>query len=502
MWAGSSPDGWRTLVLLVALARLARAARLLCLAPLAGVVLLSCTDLNSLVEPPLEIQSRPDQHNEVLPNGVEIHLSFDRSMDPASVDELFRIYLAGTQVSGNMRSSGANNQSYSFDPAQDWEPLRRYELALTGYLRDAESNLHRVDYRRAFSFGGKATGPVRLLESYPTPGQTVPPEAEIRLRFSEAMDAALFERAMSLEPAAVTTSTWSPDLHEVLVVPEQSLERNAVYTLRVGNGLRSEAGRSMAEPVELVFLVSDNAELPSVRDLYLAVDEPGTGYPLLSPGLDGMMYNDLIAVRWNVPMDPAATEAATRLEPGASLEFFWPEPELMLVRPRTRLEPAAEYRLRLANTARSAAGLQPAAPYSQTFSTAADTQSLVEWSDSYGAVLAQEALVSGLVLTHELLEHHDEFSVTLVFSASLATGAEREQLINSVRLISLVPNDAPRPVLISAYWSGDRSVSLRYRNLGAGSIDTPYVYLWSLPAGWGGSRYETEELRVLLELYR
>jgi len=472
------------------------------LAKLAVLAVLGCTDLSSVIEPPLKINSRPSQHNEVLPDGSQIQLLFDRNMDPASVDELFRIRQASTQVPGAIKAEGSHGRLYLFEPSHDWEPLRRYELVLSGKLRDAKGGQHRVEYRRAFSFGGVAAGPLRLLESYPAPGETVPPESGIRLSFSEAMDPALFERAMSLSPAVATTSTWSPDLHEVLVAPEQPLERNTVYTLRVEEGLRSGSGRSMAEPVELVFLVGDAAQRPSVSELYLALDEPSVGYPFLSPALDGMSYGDVVAVRWNVPMEAGATEAATRLEPGVSLEFLWPAPELMLLRPRARLEPAAEYRLRIAGTVRSATGLQAATPYEQAFTTAPDSQSVIEWSNSYGAVLGQDALIPGLVLQQEVLEHHGELSVSLHFSASFRDEAEREQLLSAVRFLSLVPSGAPRPVLISAQWANDRSVSLGYRNLGAGSIDAPYRYLWTLPAGWGGGGSLTEELRVLLELYR
>jgi len=463
---------------------------------------LGCIDLSAVVEPPLEIRSRPAEHDEVLPAGSPIELSFDRSMDAISVHEVFRIRESGSEVAGVLNAQNSDSRSYVFEPAQAWEPRRRYELVLSGYLSDAEGGTHRVDHRRAFSFGGSAAGPLRLLESYPVAGQGVPPEAEVQLRFSEAVDTAAFERAMSLSPAVVTTSTWSPDLTKVVVRPEQPLERTTVYTLRIADSLQSVDGRSLAEPLELAFVVGDDAEMPLVQELYLAVDAPLLGYPVLSSSLDDMRYGDVIAVRWNVAMEASPTEAATRIEPRVSLEFLWPEPDLMLIRPRTRLEPASEYRLRLSGSVRSAAGLQAAAAYEHAFFTASDTQAVTEWSNSYGAVLNQDELLPGLVLQHEVLDHHDELSLSLLFAAAFRDEAEREHLLSSVRFVSLLPSSAPPPVLFSAHWSDDQSLSLGYRNLGAGTIDAPYRYLWSLPKGWGGSRYATEELRVVLELYR
>ncbi|TVR88841.1 MAG: hypothetical protein EA428_11295 [Spirochaetaceae bacterium] len=477
-------------------------ARQLLILMLACVTVFSCTDMGAVLEPALQIRSHPSRHNEVLTDGAQIQLSFDRTMDPTSVDESFRIRESGSAVAGVLHTHNAHGQSYIFEPAEDWEPRRRYELILSGHVRDVGGGLHRVDHRRAFSFGGGAEGPLRLLESFPAAGQSVAPEAEIRLRFSEAMDAAVFERSLRIEPAAVTTSTWSPELVEVVLTPERPLTRNTIYTLRLENSLRSLDGRSLAEPVELVFVVGDDAPVPLVEELYLALDEPSVGYPVLGATLEGMSYGDVVAVRWNAPMEAGPTEAATRMEPNVPLEFLWPDTNLMLIRPRARLEPGAQYRLRLAATARSVAGLQPAAPYEQAFHTAPDLQVVTEWSSSYGAVLSQDELVPGLILSHEVLEHHDEFSVSLLFAAPFRDEAEREHLLNSVRFVSLLPSSAPRPVLYSVDWSDERRVSLGYRNLGAGTEAAPYRYLWSLSRGWGGSRYSTDELRVMLELYR
>ena len=491
MWPDSGPTRQRSPF----------AHRLLMLT-LACVAAAGCTDLTPLLEPALEIRSLPSRHNEVLADDAQIQLSFDRRMDPTSVDESFRIRESGGAVAGVLRAQHAHGASYVFEPAGSWEPRRRYELVLSGYVRDAEGGAHRVDHRRAFSFGGGAAGPVRLLESFPTAGQSMLPDADIRLRFSTAVDTAVFERSLRLEPATVTTSTWSPEMDVVVLTPERPFSRNTIYTLRLEKSLRSVDGRSLAEPVELVFMIADDAEMPLVEELYLALDEPSVGYTALGPTLDGMSYGDVVAVRWNVAMEAGPTEAATRMEPNVPLEFLWPEANLMIVRPRTRLEPAAQYRLRLAATVRSAAGLQAAAPLEHSFHTAPDMQMVEEWSSSYGAVLSQDELVPGVILSHEVLEHHDEFSVSVLFGAPFRDEAEREHLLNSVRFVPLLPSSAPRPVLYRADWSDDRRVSLGYRNLGAGTAAEPYLYVWSLSRGWGGSRYTTNELRVMLELYR
>ncbi|MEJ2748571.1 MAG: Ig-like domain-containing protein, partial [Anaerolineae bacterium] len=67
--------------------------------------------------------------------------------------------------------------------------------------------------------------------------------------------------------------------------------------------------------------------------------------------------NGAITIRFDQPMDQESVEAAFELEPAASGSFSWPRPDTVIFTPRSELKRQQSYKLRLAETAKSANGM-------------------------------------------------------------------------------------------------------------------------------------------------
>ncbi len=77
----------------------------------------------------------------------------------------------------------------------------------------------------------------------------------------------------------------------------------------------------------------------------------------------------LITIRFDQPMERRRTEDAFSIEPSVNGSFIWQDVRTLLFRPRASLSVGTEYRVRIAESARSLAGTTLAAPLEFTFTT-------------------------------------------------------------------------------------------------------------------------------------
>lgn len=83
---------------------------------------------------------------------------------------------------------------------------------------------------------------------------------------------------------------------------------------------------------------------------------PQVVYTSPAPGEETTL-DGAITIRFDQPMNQESVEAAFELEPAAGGSFSWPRPDTVIFTPRSNLERQQSYKLRIAETARSANGM-------------------------------------------------------------------------------------------------------------------------------------------------
>ena len=177
------------------------------------------------------------------------------------------------------------------------------------------------------------------------------PQAPIKLHFNYALNRGSAEKALQFEPPIAGKLTWSNDNTVVTFQPDGRLPASADYTIAFGGGLRSLEGDELPTPPPVQFT---------------------TPPPILSktPAGDAANPASPIEVRFDRPMDEAATEAAFYIAPPTAGDFEWRETTLLFRPADGYLVENTAYTVTIKPEAAGADG-EPilVEPYSWTFKT-------------------------------------------------------------------------------------------------------------------------------------
>ncbi|MEW5988505.1 MAG: Ig-like domain-containing protein, partial [Chloroflexota bacterium] len=115
-----------------------------------------------------------------------------------------------------------------------------YQMTVAAGLEDVTGGLLENDYTWSFT-----TLRPSVVTFEPVDGTTLfIPTNPLTITFNMPMDAASTEAAITLEPAASVTFTWSEDGRQVRLTPDPLLELGTLYRLVVGQSARSANGQA------------------------------------------------------------------------------------------------------------------------------------------------------------------------------------------------------------------------------------------------------------------
>ena len=163
------------------------------------------------------------------------------------------------------------------------------------------------------------------------------PEQPVRIRFNYALEPERFEQVVALDPPLTGTFSWNEERTEVSFTPVGRLPAGREYTLTFGGPLHDAAGAILAVPAPLSFT---------------------TPPPILLNGPEGENVNPAttVRIRFDRPMDEAATAAAFRLEPEVPGEIVWEETTLVFRPESGYFDERTGYRVQLGLDAAGADG--------------------------------------------------------------------------------------------------------------------------------------------------
>lgn len=224
----------------------------------------------------------------------------------------------------------------------------------------------------ASTVDGRAPGvlAVRLTQPIPDDDRLALVTTSVEIVFSEAVDPASAEDAVSITPEVATAASWSGTT--LTITPVEPLALDTEYLVTIEPGIRDRAGNPMTEtPPAFAFA--------TVGRPTLAGSEPADGdvdVPLDAP----------ITLTFSTLMDTASVEAALRIEPEVDYALVW-SGRLLTIEPATVLEPDTDYRVTLTDDATDIAGVplhQPAAVTFRTEAAGLEIETIVPKADADG----------------------------------------------------------------------------------------------------------------------
>ncbi|MCI0393317.1 MAG: Ig-like domain-containing protein [Chloroflexi bacterium] len=225
-----------------------------------------------------------------------IKLSFNKVMDRASVADALRVQ---PTVDYELAWQGQNLQ---ITVAEALAFNTTYNFTLDSAATDQDG----LSLARPYEWSYRLAGLVDLVTG-PTNNA---PDRPITVYFNYAVDTAGAADALSLEPAAAGQWTWDEGGRAAIFTPAGKLEANTRYTISFSGPLVDASGDSFPLPAPLVYTTP-----PSILSA--------------RPGGETAHPASAIEIRFDRPMDEAATEAAFQLAPETPGSFEWRETTLV-----------------------------------------------------------------------------------------------------------------------------------------------------------------------------
>lgn len=206
------------------------------------------------------------------------------------------------------------------------------------------------------------TTPPTVVATTPAPSATgVSTNTAISVTFSEEMNTASVDAAISISPAASGIVSWDAS-GTLRSVQAKGLAANTQYTLTVGVGAKDAAGNALAAPYVVTFTTGAAPD----------VIAPSVASSLPAAGETGVARTANIRVTFSEPMDKAATQAAFAITVPAGFgagTFSWSaDGTTMTFNPAGTFSYGGQVSWRVTNAATDLAGNALSAQVSRSFS--------------------------------------------------------------------------------------------------------------------------------------
>jgi uncharacterized protein YfaS (alpha-2-macroglobulin family) len=273
-----------------------------------------------------------------------ITVRFDQPMDQDSVEDAFSITRADGESPLDGLYEWPRPDTLIFTPEDTLERHQRYNVQIDE-TAEAESGR---PVQESYSLQVETVGFLEVSQTIPEDGaDDVQTDAVITVMFNRPVvplvgsgQQADLPQPLTFQPAVEGTGEWtSTSIYRF--TPAEPLAGATQYQVTVEAGLEDTTGGLLAEAFNWRFTTLR----PDVVET-----SPDAGAVDVNP-------TQPISVTFNMPMDPASTEAAISLDPAISAAFAWTADGRQVgVIPETRLQLGTEYRLTIADSARSANG--------------------------------------------------------------------------------------------------------------------------------------------------
>ncbi len=452
------------------------------------------------------VQTYPERHGQVLREGESISATFSLAVDETAAADLIRVSRADGAVPGSVDWNG---RTATFVPELPLERRTPYRLEIDGELPDRSGRRHPISVHVRFFFESSAGLGLFLDRATPQPGNAIGTRDAVMLQFSQPLDRDSFTETFTVSPATPHELSWAPDASAVTITPEDRWQHFQRYRFSVSDRLRSEDGQLVAERLDLLYHVQEDAAAPRLLTVTPAVRSWPLRFPSAPdhhppPAHEPLLvgFEDAIRIEFSKPMDHARTAAAVRLTPVTALERIWISEDTLVLIPLPEWESEIEYELTVTNGAADRFGNTLADSLTYRFTRAAGRLEVIEITGGSGGTAFRRTppYHEHEALTIDVGHAPHEHRFRLRFSQPFRDDRVRRLTQELVRLYPLLPASLAPPVRTGTVWSTDSDLTVTYSGVSPGTETDPHYFLLTLPAGVSSSLGGTlqEDLRLLL----
>ncbi len=284
---------------------------------------------------------------------VPFEVQFTKPMNEASVETALTI-----QPKVDVRQQwDATSQVLSIVPTSHWEHDTNYLVEITNKATDQEGLNLATEIHTSFQSGSLTTG---TLSATLVVEDLVAPNSAFQLTFTRPVKLSTVVTRLSISPAVEVTIAGDDPTDAASQVftmtPKQALASDQAYVVSMAGGGTDSSGAAL-QPVAP--LQVQTMETPAVIKF-----RPQSGAITLDT-------NQPVSVRFTVPMDTKATQAAFSVTVGGRAvagTLYWAEGDTVLVlTPRNSFKVGSTVLARVSTAARSSTGLHIAKAASATF---------------------------------------------------------------------------------------------------------------------------------------
>lgn len=300
-----------------------------------------------------------------------IKITFDRDMDPSSVEDSFSLLNADLEpVSGDISWDDARTLTFTAD--ERWIPSSEYQATISSEAKAADGATLLDDVRIRFF----TIDDLGVTDFFPVDGaETVDIQSAITVVFNHPIVPLTVSSAneklpqpIKITPAVKGKGEWvSSSVY--IFEPEESLKSSTRYEVRVEAGLQDVSGN----PLGASYVSTFTTQSPIIDSAY-SQNGIGLDYNGDTPNI---LLDEALTVRFNIgtPMDHESVEEATTIvnkETGGKvpLKFKWNEEgNVLTISPVGMYDIQSFYRLSIDKSAQAQDGGQLGSTWTINFAT-------------------------------------------------------------------------------------------------------------------------------------
>ncbi|MCH8075976.1 MAG: Ig-like domain-containing protein, partial [SAR324 cluster bacterium] len=198
--------------------------------------------LPPLAEPPKVTGSSPNQGAADVPVSSLVSITFSKPMDQGATEAAFNL---SPTTAGALSWSG-DSTVLTFTPSSDLSENTAHGVIVSTDAKDTEGIPLQNEFTLEFTTGSAPdTIAPSVVGTVPADQSTnVSVDTSITVTFSEAMNTASAEAALTVAPALSGTFSWSGDNSVMTFVPGQSLSYSQTYSVTVASSAADTSGNT------------------------------------------------------------------------------------------------------------------------------------------------------------------------------------------------------------------------------------------------------------------
>lgn len=309
--------------------------------------------------PPIILATSPANGSMNVPVATTISVTFDKAMDRTATEGA--ITASPSIPWGAAWSNG--DTIVAFTPSSDLQPSTKYSITITTSAKSVDGVNLIKEYTFSFT---TAVGPLSpVIEStLPSFGASnVPPNTNVTITFSEAMEKGATENAISSSPSISGTFTWDSSVRAVTWDPKAYLAANTVYSITISASARSQVGVNMKAAYTFSFITGAAVDTtpPKVMDT-----DPSSGQKDVDPSTK-------IIITFSEAMNRNATANSVSISPGSIIKREWNDNRTLML--SVSLARGTPHTVTISTGAKDVSGNAMTQDYRFTFTTRSEPAS-------------------------------------------------------------------------------------------------------------------------------